>query len=154
MIFFGYYAVPVFITDKELSHIAKPDNCELDDKDFLFSLHIGDLIEFEYSDDIKRYGYYRGFKQNGQIKIYHHSGYLPKQDFWKDKTLENGKEKSQFPQKVISISQFKSLKLRHINALGHRLKIEKGDRVRGKAPLCGTLGKKKIKFDITKKEAQ
>ncbi len=154
-----YYAVPVFITDKELSHIAKPDNCELDDKDFLFSLHIGDLIEFGYSDDIKRYGYYRGFKQNGQIKIYHHSGYLPKQDFWKDKTLENGKEKSQFPQKVISISQFKSLKLCHINALGHRqtlkvLEIKEGDRVRGKAPLCGTLGKKKIKFNITKKETQ
>ena len=154
-----YYAVPVFITDKELSHIAKPDNCELDDKDFLFSLHIGDLIEFGYSDGIKRYGYYRGFKQNGQIKIYHHSGYLPKQDFWKDKTLENGKEKSQFPQKVISISQFKSLKLCHINALGHRqtlkaLEIKKGDRVRGKAPLCGTLGKKKIKFDATKKETQ
>lgn len=164
-----YYAVPVFITDKELSHIAKPDNCELDDKDFLFSLHIGDLIEFEYSDKIKkikRYGYYRGFKQSGDVIIYHHSGYLTlkekEENFWNDEQVSKDKKtgkkvtKAIFPQKILKIHLFKSLKLCHINALGHR-QTPKGDRVhreRGKAPLCGTLGKKKIKFDITKKETQ
>ena len=164
-----YYAVPVFITDKTLSHTAKPDDCELNDKDFLFSLHIGDLIEFEYSDKIKkikRYGYYRGFKQSGDVIIYHHSGYLTlkekEENFWNDEQVSKDKKtgkkvtKAIFPQKILKIHLFKSLKLCHINALGHRQtpKIEKGDRVRGKAPLCGTLGKKKVKLDATKKETQ
>ena len=155
-----YYAVPVFITDKELSHITKPDNCELDDKDFLFSLHIGDLIEFGYSDGIKRYGYYRGFKQSGDVTIYHHSGYLTlkekEENFWNDEQVSKDKKtgkkvtKAIFPQKILKTHLFKSLKLCHINALGHRqtlqaLEINKGDRVRGKAPLCGTLGKRKGK---------
>ncbi|MGX2985269.1 type II CRISPR RNA-guided endonuclease Cas9 [Helicobacter sp. 23-1048] len=153
-----YYAVPVFITDKELSHIAKPDNCQLDDKDFLFSLHIGDLIEFEYSDGIKRYGYYRGFKQSGDVTIYHHSGYLtPKEkeeNFWNDEQVSKDKKtdekviKKLFPQKILKIHLFKSIKLCHINALGDRntlkaLDINKGDRVRGKAPLSKTMGARK-----------
>lgn len=151
-----YYAVPVFITDKELSHIAKPDNCELDDKDFLFSLHIGDLIEFEYSDGIKRYGYYRGFRQSGDVTIYHHSGYLTlkekEENFWNDEQInrKSGEVKKLFPQKILKIHLFKSLKLCHINALGHRqmlqaLEIKKDDRVRGKAPLSKTMGARKAK---------
>ena len=151
-----YYAVPVFITDKELSHIAKPDNCELDDKDFLFSLHIGDLIEFEYSDGIKRYGYYRGFRQSGDVTIYHHGGYLTlkekEENFWNDEQInrKSGEVKKLFPQKILKIHLFKSLKLCHINALGHRqmlqaLEIKKGDRVRGKAPLSKTMGARKAK---------
>ena len=158
-----YYAVPVFITDKTLSHTAKPekpDDCELNDKDFFFSLHIGDLIEFEYSDNIKRYGYYRGFKQSGDVIIYHHSGYLTlkekEENFWNDEQVSKDKKtgkkvtKAIFPQKILKIHLFKSLKLCHINALGHRqtlqaLEINKGDRVRGKAPLSKTIGARKAK---------
>ena len=153
-----YYAVPVFITDKELSHIAKPDNCQLDDKDFLFSLHIGDLIEFEYGDNIKRCGYYMGYQQSGNVTIRHHSGYLtPKEkeeNFWnyeqvsKDKKTDEKIIKKLFPQKILKIHLFKSLKLCHINALGDRntlkaLDINKGDRARGKAPLSNTMGARK-----------
>lgn len=152
-----YYAVPVFITDRELSNIAKPDNCELDDKDFLFSLHNGDLVEFQYKGNkgITRYGYYREFRQNGQIMLYHHSGFLSKQEkeenFWNDTTKEKGEVKPQFPQKLIKINQFDSLKLCQINALGNRqtlqaLNISKGDRKRGKAPLSDTMGGKKEKI--------
>lgn len=152
-----YYAVPVFITDRELSHTAKPDDCELDDKDFLFSLHNGDLVEFQLKDNkgITRYGYYRNFRQNGQITLYHHSGFLSKQEkeenFWNDTTKEKGEVKQQFPQKRIKINQFVSIKLCQINALGDRqtlqaLNINKGDRKRGKAPLSDTMGGKKEKI--------
>lgn len=155
-----YYAVPVFITNKELFHIAKPadtakpDNCELDDKDFLFSLHIGDLIEFEYSDNIKRYGYYMGYQQSGNVTIRHHSGFLSlkekEENFWNDEQTnrKSGEVKKLFPQKILKIHLFKSIKLCHINALGDRntlkaLDINKGDRVRGKAPLSNTMGARK-----------
>lgn len=148
-----YCAVPVYYKDSKLSSISKKST--LDDKDFLFSLYNGDLVEFQYEDGITRYGYYRGFEQDGRIKIKHHSGYLSKaeENFWKETKSGMGKERR------LSIASFKSLQLCHINALGHRqtlkvLEINEGDRVRGKAPLCGTLGKKKIKFDITKKETQ
>lgn len=156
-----YYAVPVFITDKELSNIAKPDNCKLEDKDFLFSLHIGDLIEFTYKDDkTKRYGYYMGYKQSGNVAIRHHSGFLSQKEkeenFWNDTTKEKDKktgekvEKAIYPEKNLQIHLFKSLKLCHINALGDRetlkaLEINKGDRKRGKAPLSNTMGRKKKK---------
>ena len=155
-----YYAVPIFITDKELSHIAKPDDCELNDKDFFFSLHIGNLIEFEYSDNIKRIGYYMGYQQSGNVTIHHHSGFLtPKEKeekFWNDEQVSKDKKtgekvtKAIFPQKILKIHLFKSLKLCHINALGHRqmlqaLEIKKGDRVRGKAPLSKTMGARKAK---------
>lgn len=145
-----YYAVPVFITDRELSNIAKPDNCELDDKDFLFSLHNGDLVEFQHKG-ITRYGYYRGFRQNGQIMLYHHSGFLSKQEkeenFWNDTTNEKGEVKPQFPQKLIKINQFASLKLCQINALGDRQTLIAKDnkRERGKAPLSDTMGRKNKK---------
>ena len=140
-----YCAVPVYYKDSKLSSISKKST--LDDKDFLFSLYNGDLVEFQYKDGITRYGYYRGFKQrDGEIKIKHHSGYLSKAevDFWEEAESGIGKEKRTY------IASFKSLKLCHINALGHRqtlqaLEINKGDRVRGKAPLHDTLGKKKVK---------
>lgn len=145
-----YCAVPVYYKDSKLSAISKKST--LDDKDFLFSLYNGDLVEFQYKDGIMRYGYYRGFKQKqGQITLYHHSGFLSKQEkeenFWNDTTKEDGKIKSQFPQKLIQVNQFKSLKLCQINALGNRqtlkaLNISKGDRKRGKAPLSNTLGKR------------
>ena len=149
-----YCAVPVYYKDSKLSSISKKST--LDDKDFLFSLYNGDLVKFQYKDGITRYGYYRGFKQrDGEIKIKHHSGYLSKAevDFWEEAESGIGKEKRTY------IVSFKSLKLCHINALGHRqtlqaLEINKGDRVRGKAPLCGTLGKKKVKFDATNLETQ
>ena len=144
-----YYAVPVFITDKELSNIAKPDNCELDKQDFLFSLYNGDLVEFQLKGNkgIIRYGYYRGFEQDGRITIKHHSGYLPehkqKENFWKDGEGIGKKAR-------LSIASFKSLKPCQINALGDRqtlkaLNISKGDRKRGKAPLSDTMGRKKKK---------
>lgn len=148
-----YYAVPIFITDKELSNIAKPDNCELDKQDFLFSLYSGDLVEFQLKGII-RYGYYRGFRQNGQVMLYHHSGFLSQKEkeenFWNDTTKEKGEVKQQFPQKQIKINQFDSLKLCQINALGNRqalqaLNINKGDRERGKAPLSDTMGRKNKK---------
>lgn len=152
-----YYAVPVFITDRELSNIAKPDNCELDDKDFLFSLHIGDLIEFTYKDDkTKRYGYYMGYQQIGNVTIRHHSGFLSQKEkeenFWNDTQTDrkSGEVKKLFPQKILKIHLFDSLKLCQINALGNRqtlkaLNINKGDRKRGKAPLSDTMGRKKKK---------
>lgn len=101
-----YYAVPVYKTDKELSHTAKPDNCELDDKDFLFSLHIGDLIEFRYKDNVARYGYYMGYLQSGNVKIYHHSGFLSRKEkeenFWNDTRTDrkSGEVKKIFPEKT------------------------------------------------------
>ena len=152
-----YYAVPVFITDRELSNIAKPDNCELDDKDFLFSLYIGDLIEFTYTDNVARYGYYMGYKQSGNVAIHHHSGFLSQKEkeenFWnntkkeKDKKTGEKVEKAIYPEKNLQIHLFKSLKLCQINALGNRqtlqaLNINKGDRKRGKAPLSDTMGRK------------
>lgn len=152
-----YYAVPVFITDRELSNIAKPDNCELDDKDFLFSLHIGDLIEFTYKDDkTKRYGYYMGYRQSGNVTIRHHSGFLSQKEkeenFWNDTQTDrkSGEVKKLFPQKILKIHLFDSLKLCQINALGNRqtlqaLNINKGDRKRGKAPLSDTMGRKNKK---------
>ena len=152
-----YYAVPVFITDRELSHTAKPDNCELDDKDFLFSLHIGDLIEFTYKDDkTKKCGYYMGYQQSGNVTIRHHSGFLSQKEkeenFWNDTQTDrkSGEVKKLFPQKTLKIHLFDSLKLCQINALGNRqtlkaLNINKGDRKRGKAPLSDTMGRKKKK---------
>lgn len=152
-----YYAVPVFITDRELSNIAKPDDCELDKQDFLFSLHIGDLIEFTYKDDkTKRYGYYMGYQQSGNVAIHHHSGFLSQKEkeenFWNDTQTDrkSGEVKKLFPQKILKIHLFKSLKLCQINALGDRqtlkaLEINKGDRKRGKAPLSDTMGRKKKK---------
>ena len=148
-----YYAVPVFITDKELSNIAKPDNCELDDKDFLFSLYIGDLIEFTYTDNVARYGYYMGYKQSGNVAIRHHSGFLSQKEkeenFWNDTQTDrkSGEVKKLFPQKILKIHLFDSIKLCQINALGNRqtlqaLNINKGDRKRGKAPLSDTMGRK------------
>lgn len=141
-----YCAVPVYYKDSKLSSISKKST--LDDKDFLFSLYNGDLVEFQYKDGITRYGYYRGFEQDGRIKIKHHSGYLSKmeieENFWKVAESGIGKEKR------LSVASFKSLKLCHINALGHRqtlkvLEMNKGDRVRGKAPLSNTIGARKAK---------
>ncbi len=139
-----YCAVPVYYKDNKLSSISKKST--LDDKDFLFSLYNGDLVEFQYKDGITRYGYYRGFRQrDGEIKIKHHSGYLSKveeKDFWEDVESGIGKEKRTY------IASFDSLKLCQINALGNRqtlkaLNINKGDRKRGKAPLSDTMGRKK-----------
>lgn len=140
-----YYAVPIYFTTKEL--LPAPNS--LNDKDFLFSLYNGDLVEFIYSDGVARYGYYRGFRQrDGELKIKHHSGYLTKieieENFWKEAESGIGKERRLY------IKSFKSLKLCHINALGDRdtlkaLDINKGERKRGKAPLSKTMGARKKK---------
>lgn len=140
-----YYAVPIYFTTKELLPVPN----SLNDKDFLFSLYNGDLVEFIYSDGVARYGYYRGFRQrDGELKIKHHSGYLSKieieENFWKEAESGIGKERR------LCIKSFKSLKLCHINALGDRktlkaLDINKGERKRGKAPSSKTMGARKAK---------